>query len=66
MPRRIRIYGPKTLARVLRLQRALGLARGGVPYAETAARAGFADQAHLARDVRELAGVPLTELLGRG
>ncbi|MFF7448074.1 MULTISPECIES: helix-turn-helix domain-containing protein [unclassified Streptomyces] len=59
-------YGPKTLARVLRLQRALGLARGGVPYAETAARAGFADQAHLARDVRELAGLPLGELLGRG
>ncbi|MFI1721217.1 helix-turn-helix domain-containing protein [Streptomyces sp. NPDC020489] len=59
-------YGPKTLARVLRWQRALGLARGGVPYAETAARAGFADQAHLARDVRELAGLPLGELLGRG
>lgn len=59
-------YGPKTLARVLRLQRALGLARRGVPFAETAARAGFADQAHLARDVRELAGVPLGELLGRG
>ncbi|WP_405670495.1 helix-turn-helix domain-containing protein [Streptomyces sp. NBC_01530] len=59
-------YGPKTLARVLRLQRALGLARQGVPYAETAARAGFADQAHLARDVRQLAGMPLGELLGRG
>lgn len=59
-------YGPKTLARVLRLQRALGLVRQGVPYAETAARAGFADQAHLARDVRQLAGVPLWELLGRG
>ncbi|MDN3021716.1 helix-turn-helix domain-containing protein [Streptomyces sp. S.PB5] len=59
-------YGPKTLARVLRLQRALGLARGGVPYAETAVRSGFADQAHLARDVRELAGLSLTELLGRG
>ncbi|WP_405868078.1 MULTISPECIES: DUF6597 domain-containing transcriptional factor [unclassified Streptomyces] len=59
-------YGPKTLARVLRLQRALGLARDGVPFAETAARAGFADQAHLARDVRELAGMPLGELLGRG
>ena len=59
-------YGPKTLARVLRLQRALGLARGGVPYAETAFRTGFADQAHLARDVRELAGVPLTVLLGPG
>jgi len=58
-------YGPKTLARVLRLQRALGMARGGVPFAETAVRAGFADQAHLARDVRELAGVPLGELLAR-
>jgi AraC-like DNA-binding protein len=57
-------YGPKTLARVLRLQRALALARTGVPYAETAARAGFADQAHLARDVRELAGLPLGRLLG--
>ncbi|MFE9439944.1 helix-turn-helix domain-containing protein [Streptomyces sp. NPDC006602] len=58
-------YGPKTLARVLRLQRALVLARSGAPFAETAARSGFADQAHLARDVRELAGLPLTELLGR-
>lgn len=58
-------YGPKTLGRVLRLQRALRLARRGVPYAETAARAGYADQAHLARDVRELAGLPLGELLGR-
>ena len=56
-------YGPKTLARVLRLQRALALARGGVPLAETAARAGYADQAHLARDVRELAGVPPTRLV---
>jgi AraC-like DNA-binding protein len=56
-------YGPKTLARVLRLQRALALARDGVPFAETAARSGFADQAHLARDVKELAGMPLSELL---
>ncbi|MFE3852930.1 helix-turn-helix domain-containing protein [Streptomyces griseorubiginosus] len=59
-------YGPKTLARILRLRRALVLARAGVPYAETALRSGFADQAHLARDVRELAGVPLTRLLGAG
>jgi AraC-like DNA-binding protein len=58
-------YGPKTLARVLRLQRALALARDGVPFAETALRAGFADQAHLARDVRELAGAPLGELVGQ-
>jgi len=59
-------YGPKTLARVLRLQRALALARAGVPFAETAVRAGFADQAHLARDVRELAGTTLRELVGHG
>ncbi|MFJ9693224.1 helix-turn-helix domain-containing protein [Kitasatospora sp. NPDC101183] len=56
-------YGPKTLARILRLQRALALARSGVPLAETAARAGYADQAHLARDVRELAGASVTALL---
>ncbi|MGW2330098.1 helix-turn-helix domain-containing protein [Streptomyces sp. NPDC001700] len=57
-------YGPKTLGRVLRLNRALELARGGVPYAEVAALAGYADQAHLAREVRGLAGVPLGGLLG--
>ncbi|CAL9613634.1 helix-turn-helix transcriptional regulator [Streptomyces sp. R1] len=60
-------YGPKTLARVRRLQRALALARDGTPLAETAARTGYADQAHLARDVRELAGVTPGELLrGQG
>ncbi|MGR3934703.1 helix-turn-helix domain-containing protein [Streptomyces sp. BRA346] len=57
-------YGPKTLGRVLRLNRALELARGGVPFAEVAAVAGYADQAHLAREVRGLAGVPLGGLLG--
>ncbi|MEU0198368.1 MULTISPECIES: helix-turn-helix domain-containing protein [unclassified Streptomyces] len=58
-------YGPKTLARILRLRRALALARSGTPFADTAARAGYADQAHLAREVRELAGLPLGELIGR-
>ncbi|MFD3452604.1 helix-turn-helix domain-containing protein [Streptomyces sp. NPDC058691] len=58
-------YGPKTLARILRLQRALRLARRGLPFAELAGRAGYADQAHLARDVRALAGVPLGRLLAR-
>ncbi|MEU4794909.1 DUF6597 domain-containing transcriptional factor [Streptomyces sp. NPDC023327] len=57
-------YGPKTLARVLRLQRALALVRAGLPYAATATAAGFADQAHLARDVKELTGRSLTALLG--
>ncbi|MCB5908737.1 helix-turn-helix transcriptional regulator [Streptomyces pinistramenti] len=59
-------YGPKTLARVLRLVRALDLARAGVPYVQVADRAGYADQAHLAREVRSLAGVPLGALLGPG
>ncbi|MFI0924250.1 DUF6597 domain-containing transcriptional factor [Streptomyces sp. NPDC021012] len=53
-------YGPKTLARVLRLQRALAMVRAGVPYAEAALRAGCADQAHLARETRALAGTTLS------
>ncbi|MFE1358081.1 MULTISPECIES: helix-turn-helix domain-containing protein [Streptomyces] len=56
-------YGPKTLARVLRMRRALGWARAGVPGAEVAVRAGYADQAHLSREVRGLAGVPLSALV---
>jgi AraC-like DNA-binding protein len=56
-------YGPKTLARVLRLQRALALARAGAPFAEVAAAAGYADQPHLSREVRALTGVPLGELV---
>jgi AraC-like DNA-binding protein len=59
-------YGPKMLARVLRLQRALGLVRGGIPFAQAAFRSGYADQAHLAREVRELSGRPLGQLVGRG
>jgi AraC-like DNA-binding protein len=57
-------YGPKTLARILRMNRALDLARAGTPFATVAVTAGYADQAHLARDVRALAGVPLTYLCG--
>ncbi|KOG88852.1 hypothetical protein ADK38_17510 [Streptomyces varsoviensis] len=57
------IAGPKTLARVLRMNRALESARAGRPYAEVAAEAGYADQAHLAREVKSLAGVPLGVLL---
>ncbi|MFD3923838.1 DUF6597 domain-containing transcriptional factor [Streptomyces sp. NPDC058595] len=52
-------YGPKTLARVLRLQRALALVRASVPYAEAAVAAGCADQAHLARETRDLVGLTL-------
>jgi AraC-like DNA-binding protein len=56
-------YGPKTLARVLRFDRALRLARRGLALAEVAARVGYADQAHLTREVRALAGMSPTELL---
>ncbi|WP_434740195.1 helix-turn-helix domain-containing protein [Micromonospora sp. SH-82] len=58
-------YGPKTLARILRMRRALAMARTGTPLAEVAVSAGYADQAHLSRDVRELAGVPPRVLLDR-
>jgi AraC-like DNA-binding protein len=57
-------YGPKMLARILRFRRALALARSGMPLSDVAAHAGFADQAHLARDVRALAGAPMTQVLG--
>lgn len=56
-------YGPKLLGRILRLQRTLALARTGMTFAQTAASAGYADQAHQARDVRALAGVPLGQLV---
>jgi AraC-like DNA-binding protein len=55
-------YGPKTLARVLRLNRALALSRRGTPQASVAVVAGYADQAHLAREVKALTGVPLSAL----
>jgi AraC-like DNA-binding protein len=45
------------------MRRALDLARAGTPLAEVAALAGYADQAHLTREVRELAGVPPARLL---
>ncbi|OIV35741.1 AraC family transcriptional regulator [Mangrovactinospora gilvigrisea] len=56
-------YGPKRLSRVLRLGRGLDLVRAGTPAASAAAALGWADQAHFARDVRELTGLPLRRLL---
>ena len=56
-------YGPKRLARVLRLARALDGARGGTALARVAAEAGYADQAHFANDCRDLAGVAPSALL---
>ena len=48
-------YGPKTLQRVLRLQRFLAGHTGDL--ARAAIDAGYADQAHLARDCRQLTGL---------
>lgn len=56
-------YGAKVLQRVLRFDRAMRLARGGGELAVVAYRAGYADQAHLSREVRTLAGVSPTQLL---
>ncbi len=55
-------YGPKMLARILRFQRALAAVRAGVPAAETAAVTGFADQAHLSREFRDLGGCSIRAL----
>jgi AraC-like DNA-binding protein len=61
-------YGPATLARVQRFQRFLGCAQRapGASLARLAADAGYADQAHLARECRRLAGLAPTALLATG
>ena len=51
-------YGPKLLARVLRLRGALARVRAGAELAEVAYAAGYSDQAHFSHDCSELAGVP--------
>jgi transcriptional regulator GlxA family with amidase domain len=62
-------YGPKMLQRILRLQRAIRLARAGthpaMGLAGLAREAGFADQAHMTRDFRALTGLTPRGLLAR-
>ena len=60
-------YGPKTLDRILRFQRFLRLAReteaprlGGLAF-----EAGYADQAHLTREVRRLSGFSPAAILAQ-
>jgi AraC-like DNA-binding protein len=48
--------GPKELARILRLRRSLAELRQGQSIADAAFAAGFADQAHLARETRRITG----------
>jgi AraC-like DNA-binding protein len=56
---------PKTLQRVSRMHRVLDIARmqPRASLAELSAAAGFADQSHLARDVRQLADLTPQQLL---
>ena len=62
-------YGPKTLDRVIRLQRFLALApsvsSGEVGLARVAAELGYADQAHLTRECVRLSGLTPLRLLER-
>ncbi|HEX4358980.1 MAG TPA: helix-turn-helix domain-containing protein [Pseudonocardia sp.] len=57
--------GPKTFQRIGRLQRFLALAEAGPGQglAVLAAEAGYADQPHLSRETRALAGLTAVELL---
>jgi AraC-like DNA-binding protein len=49
-------YGPKMLTSIYRFQHALYLARSGTPLGEASTMAGYADQSHLNRHARRLAG----------
>jgi AraC-like DNA-binding protein len=54
--------GPAAVARIARFQRTVGAFGRGVPLAEAAAVCGYADQPHLSRETRALAGLTPAEL----
>jgi AraC-like DNA-binding protein len=59
-------YGPKTFQSVLRFQRLLNLAGSATAprsLAQSSADAGYADQAHMTREVQRFSGTPPTVLL---
>ena len=61
-------YGPRMFRSVLRFQRLLHLASGSSTrssLAQLAAEAGYADQAHMTREVQRFSGRPPTALLAR-
>jgi AraC-like DNA-binding protein len=62
-------YGPKVLQRVLRFQRFLSLApdvvAGAISLASAGVEAGYADQSHLGRECRRLAGSSPADLVRR-
>lgn len=59
-------YPPKTLARILRLQRFLSAGGTAGALADLAQDLGYTDHAHLSRDCRELTGSTPTQLLAAG
>ncbi|SDD58990.1 helix-turn-helix domain-containing protein [Glycomyces harbinensis] len=56
-------YGPKTLEQILRFRRTAALAEDGPDWARLAAEQGYADQAHLSRQMRRWSGRPPRELV---
>ena len=55
---------PKPLARILRMQRALAAIRSGhMPLAHTALQMGYADQAHMTRELKKLTDFTPREIL---
>jgi len=54
---------PKRFQRILRLRRAIVLAKSGLPLAAAAIDAGYADQAHFTREVRALTGAAPLKVL---
>lgn len=60
-------YSPKTFQRIVRFQKLLALAEAGspTPLGDVSLAAGYADQAHMTREVVEFAGVTPGALLGK-
>ncbi|MGA7173159.1 MAG: helix-turn-helix domain-containing protein, partial [Candidatus Dormiibacterota bacterium] len=59
-------YGPKTLDRILRLQRAFSRSLPVSTLADLAVDSGYADQSHLSRECRRLAGLTPSDLFKPG
>lgn len=58
-------YGPKTLEQILRFRRTLEAAAPGADWSRVAAEQGYADQAHLSRQIRRWSGATPCELAGQ-
>jgi AraC-like DNA-binding protein len=58
-------YGPKMVDRVLRFRRVVRLIHARMPLAAAAHLAGYADQAHLTRELQQLGGLTPRQLRGQ-